>query len=66
MQFARNGSFGSKEHKEIVYGPIHAEMVSEHNDESLCADWTMYHYSEFLSINHYIVHQPMNFLIHFI
>ena len=66
MKFARNDSPGSKEHKEIVYEPKHEEMVSEHNDESLCIDWTMNHYSNFLSVNHYTVHELMNFVIHFI
>lgn len=41
MKFARNGSFGNKEHEEIVYGPEHEKMVSGHYNKSSCIDWAM-------------------------
>lgn len=41
MKFARNGSFGSKEHEEIVFEPEHEAMASVYYDKSLCIDWAM-------------------------
>lgn len=36
MKFARNGSFGCKEHEEIVFEFEHEEMVSGYYDKSSC------------------------------